>query len=636
VKNHQSVHLILNVLVGLFFVLIPLLFPPVWSALIASRPLSFVNNGGSAVAVNETLAYDQDASSYANFTMETGTVDYFGFDRFGRGDEEDIRRVDLSIDVEVIGTTNDRWSLAYSVDNGSTYQDIRPIGTGDQSRSFYAVMNLNLTGTAHWHWTNLSDQLLVRVQTARQGTLDGAELRLYEMWINVTADTEGPSINASVPESGANVSNGTVQFGYMVVDQLSGIVNCSLIMNSSINLTNSSIIQTASQNFTAQLDDGIYEWNIRCIDNASSFNVNSSSNRSLLVDTHPPIVTLEGPNDRHSENFTNRVVFFYNVSDMSPIRNCSLMLNGSLNTTIATISTNALQNFTLDPVVNGTYNWSVVCTDLVGWVNESSIRQLDVRNYDAPLEMIALTIAPAFDLIAGSSRIANCSAIVRDNNSVSEIGVVNGTLFRASVGVQGQESNLTHYSNSSCVCNAMDATTSNCTCSFRVHHVAQNGSWACNISAYSIDQHLQATAVGFFNVSPLFSMNVSEGIDFGPVPAYGISQNTTVVLTNLGNNPIRVGVYGYGEVYGDNLSFVCPNGENVTIDSMRYSIHPEDVYDAKTNLTSGVMQIQSYSIAAGGETLAASENLTYWQAQAPSHSLGECAGVVVFIAYPGS
>ncbi|MFH1608038.1 MAG: hypothetical protein ABIA78_02800, partial [archaeon] len=79
-----------------------------------------------------------------------------------------------------------------------------------------------------------------------------------------------------------------------------------------------------------------------------------------------------------SADSDGNITFNYNVSDMSSVSNCSLILNGTVNQTNLSITKDVVQNFTVNNLVAGAYNWYVNCTDAVNNLNKSVTRKVSV------------------------------------------------------------------------------------------------------------------------------------------------------------------------------------------------------------------------------------------------------------------
>ncbi|MFC1682505.1 NosD domain-containing protein, partial [Nanoarchaeota archaeon] len=123
------------------------------------------------------------------------------------------------------------------------------------------------------------------------------------------------------------------------------------------------------------LISGNYTLNFTVTD--SSENENEISIGLFTVDSTFPIVTLINPANDSGDSDGN-ITFSYNVSDSGTIENCSFILNSILNQTNSSITKNTLQNFTINNLVAGNYNWSVDCTESSLNVGQSEKRIISV------------------------------------------------------------------------------------------------------------------------------------------------------------------------------------------------------------------------------------------------------------------
>jgi len=110
---------------------------------------------------------------------------------------------------------------------------------------------------------------------------------------NITIDRTPPEVYLENPANNNFTTSTTIIFYYNTTDATSGISNCSLIINGSINATNTTITETQSMNFTVDLAEGSYTWSINCTDTHG--NTNSSETRNITIDTTGPTTTLDKP-----------------------------------------------------------------------------------------------------------------------------------------------------------------------------------------------------------------------------------------------------------------------------------------------------------------------------------------------------
>jgi len=103
----------------------------------------------------------------------------------------------------------------------------------------------------------------------------------------VTYDTTSPSISLISPSNSSSytASSQLISFSYNISDI--NIANCSLIINNTTNLTNSSITDlSANHDFSQTFAPGSYNWSINCSD--SSGNIGNSNTRSFIINTPSP------------------------------------------------------------------------------------------------------------------------------------------------------------------------------------------------------------------------------------------------------------------------------------------------------------------------------------------------------------
>ncbi len=150
---------------------------------------------------------------------------------------------------------------------------------------------------------------------------------------------------------------------------------------------------------------------------------------NISIDHTAPEVNIESPEDNHRD-LDGNMIFYYNVSDpISPITNCSILLNGTINDTTQSPNESITINFTLPSVGNGTWNWSIKCYNPQGLVNQTSGRNLSVfPDQDSPWIEYVLpdpyyvftTTNLAFKYIVHDSlsEIKNCSLYI--NNTINK------------------------------------------------------------------------------------------------------------------------------------------------------------------------------------------------------------------------
>ncbi len=256
--------------------------------------------------------------------------------------------------------------------------------------------------------------------------------------LTVIIDTGAPRINLINPVNNTLDSDGYRIFYYNVTDDISEISSCSLLFNGAVVQVNGSVEKDTPQNFTiSDITNGQYNWSVSCTDASDYLNINNSAYRNItvLIDNDAPVVKLIAP-ENYTQDVDNNITFLFNVSDLYPISECTLILNGSLNRTNNEIIRNSTLNITYNYMPNGTFEWSINCTDSTeeSYVGESEKRILYIGpDLDAPV--INLEYPPnyivdpdgilmfKFNVSDFASDIINCSLIINDTINQTNITI---------------------------------------------------------------------------------------------------------------------------------------------------------------------------------------------------------------------
>ncbi len=174
-------------------------------------------------------------------------------------------------------------------------------------------------------------------------------------------DTTQPVIELKTPLNNSFTNTKNITLTYNVSDG-TGIFNCSLNLNDRFNQTAQGIDISVLNNFTINnTNDGYYNWSVTCYDSGFLRNNATSIHYHFHLDTIVPNVTLISPQN-NTQTPNNTIFFKYNVSDVIPIANCSLLINGSIVQTNHSIIKNTTNNFTY--FLQGfDYSWNINCSD---------------------------------------------------------------------------------------------------------------------------------------------------------------------------------------------------------------------------------------------------------------------------------
>ncbi len=120
----------------------------------------------------------------------------------------------------------------------------------------------------------------------------------------------------------------------------------------------------------------IWYWRVIAYDIAGNIK-NSTDIFVYITDNRPPVINLSAPGN-DSEQKSSVINFEFNVTDLSYISNCSLIIDGQVRKTETSIQKNVLNTIT-GTFTNGYYDWSINCTDAAGNINESETRRLNIN-----------------------------------------------------------------------------------------------------------------------------------------------------------------------------------------------------------------------------------------------------------------
>jgi len=301
------------------------------------------------------------SSSYANniFTLT-----------WGNGSDTETNTSGLYYNLRV-STSSGGNNIVSGIYGGSSNPTAGYFGNMMQRKSI--SLNVQLQANTTYFWS---------VQTIDTGLAKSnwSEEQNY----TTSTDITDPTITLNSPVESFNTSNATIVFNATVYDDVT-LSNVTLYGNWNgwhANETNASGVNNTNYVFTKNLamyGDGRYQWKIRACDIMS--NCINSSTRNFAIDTSYPVVALVSPSNASTWTSSSTVTFTYNVTDLA-IANCSLIVNNAVDQTESSITVNTSQEFTKS-LSNGNYNWSVNCTDYVGYVNNSLTWKITV-SYTAP------------------------------------------------------------------------------------------------------------------------------------------------------------------------------------------------------------------------------------------------------------
>jgi len=249
---------------------------------------------------------------------------------------------------------------------------------------------------------------------------------------------------------------------------------------------------------------GDYSWNSTCSKGGYLSSVGSGV-VSITPDTTSPTVSLISPANNTYENTTNTIIFTYNVTDANTVDNCSLILNGVLNLTNTSITKDISQTFT-QTLADGSYNWSVNCTDASNNIGNSETFNLSVNADFSPV--VGLVNPSNGTTTSNDSIIFTCNAT--DDNNLVNISLyhnINGSF------------QLNQTTNISGTINSTNWTINN----------IPEGTYLWNCLVYD-----NSSQSDFGNSNFTFTVGTPPEINFtSPTPANGTTQSETNVEINV-------------------------------------------------------------------------------------------------------
>ena len=270
----------------------------------------------------------------------------------------------------MVGNSSTNNTIVSGVFGGSSNPTAGYFGNMMQRRNISLNVVLDANKTYYWY-----------VQTIDTGLAKSnwSAVQSFTTEIDITKPTI--AIQNPSPNSSLHTINPFFVFNASVAD--SNLSNVSLYSTwktdaFTINETNSSGINTFyifNKNLTTY-SDGHYSWYILACDAYS--NCQQTDTQDFYLDRAYPKIYLNSPDNALTWTSSSTVTFSYNVSD-TDIANCSLIIDNVVQQTNEGNTT-----LTFAKVLgNAVYNWSINCTDYVGYTNNSETRMLIV-SYTAP------------------------------------------------------------------------------------------------------------------------------------------------------------------------------------------------------------------------------------------------------------
>ncbi|MGV8151944.1 MAG: LamG-like jellyroll fold domain-containing protein [Candidatus Nanoarchaeia archaeon] len=184
-----------------------------------------------------------------------------------------------------------------------------------------------------------------------------------------SVDLYYPNIELNRPVNGANVSYSNVNFNFSANDTVDSTLSCNISVDG-FNYPVSASAGVLTNRLISNLTDGIHYWNVTCSDDV--YHTNTSETRYLNV-SEAPRVYLNISNRSYYN--VSSVVLNYTPYDNTNLSSCNLYLNNEFNQTNSSqIFNRQINNFNLNGLLDGSYEWFVNCSDYSGNTNISEKR----------------------------------------------------------------------------------------------------------------------------------------------------------------------------------------------------------------------------------------------------------------------
>ena len=176
--------------------------------------------------------------------------------------------------------------------------------------------------------------------------------------VNITIDNNAPTVYALTTLSPTNI-NINISINATVVDNGTGVQNCTLYVNATLNYTMTSLPENIFNAIISDtLTDGTYNLTVNCTDYMSNEENNSTY---LSVDTAPPNITIISPSSgTYNESYMN--LTFKITDNYAETMNCSLYIDNEYQKSNESTTNSTETIFTLS-ICDGHHNLTVNCSD---------------------------------------------------------------------------------------------------------------------------------------------------------------------------------------------------------------------------------------------------------------------------------
>jgi len=328
---------------------------------------------------------NQGSNSSGNFTVDTEPLITLDSPEHLFGQESE----NISLGYLVTDISLNNCSLLLNNNISLTHNSSEIIYHDSSDVNYFNVTNLT-DGIYNWSVMCFDNN----------GLSNSSNNRLFHI------DNDYPVIDLVSPLNDSSIYSGTVTFVWNASDLIDPVLDCSLIINDSVN---KSSIESISNNLTnvsvSGFSAGEYSWRVSCDDQSS--HTNSSITNYFIIESTPQ-VTLIDPADNNTFDSGNDLELIYLPTGVEgfDLGFCDLYLDGSYSQTDATITEGSNNNFSVTGLSEGSHTWMVNCTDSSGG---NSFDGYDTFYVDLTNPEVSLH-SPDGDVLSSSSVLFNWTA----------------------------------------------------------------------------------------------------------------------------------------------------------------------------------------------------------------------------------
>ncbi|MBU1124390.1 LamG domain-containing protein, partial [Patescibacteria group bacterium] len=206
---------------------------------------------------------------------------------------------------------------------------------------------------------------------------------LYNVTMGYTLlDTTAPEITLANLSDGYNTSSQDLTFNFTAVENYPQDMNCSLYIDSSFIMGNTTVQNNTLTNLNASsIAEGTHLWNVTCLDGAG--NQNWSATRTFTVDLSAPSITsiVYSPNASGEVDPSTNLVFNATVSDdVVSVSEVILQYYNGTGWANSTMTNNSATNYnaTITSISTETnYTFNIWANDTFGNSNSSANQTFD-------------------------------------------------------------------------------------------------------------------------------------------------------------------------------------------------------------------------------------------------------------------